>query len=37
MSYLITTAITPNKIIAGVVILIVLVAAGIWYSRRRRA
>jgi hypothetical protein len=37
MRYLITTAITPNKIIAGVVILIVLVAAGVWYFRRSRA
>ncbi len=37
MSYLISTAITPNKIIAGVVILAVLIAVGFWYSRRSRA
>jgi len=35
--YLISTAITPNKIIAGVVLLVVvLAAAGFWMSRRRR-
>lgn len=36
MGYLITTAITPNKIIAGVVLLVVVIAAvGFWMSRRR--
>jgi uncharacterized protein YneF (UPF0154 family) len=35
--YLITTAITPNKIIAAVVVLIVVgVAVGFWMSRRRK-
>ena len=35
--FLISTAITPNKIIAGVVLLVVvLAAAGFWMSRRRR-
>jgi hypothetical protein len=35
---LISTAITPNKIIAGVVLLIVIVAGlGFWISRRNRA
>jgi hypothetical protein len=35
--FLISTAITPNKIIAGVVlIVVVLAAAGFWMSRRRR-
>jgi len=33
---LITTAITINKIIAGVVVLIVIVAAVAWYMSRRR-
>ena len=33
---LISTAITPNKIIAGVVVLIVIVAAVAWYMSRRR-
>ena len=36
--YLISTAITPNKIIAGVVVLVVVVVAvGFWISRRRRS
>jgi hypothetical protein len=34
---LITTAITPNKIIAGVVVLIVIVAAIIWFRSRSRS
>jgi hypothetical protein len=35
--FLISTAITPNKIIAGVVLLVVVLAAvGFWMSRRRR-
>ncbi len=33
---LITTAITINKIIAGVVALIVIVAAVAWFMSRRR-
>ena len=33
---LITTAITTNKIIAGVVVLIVIVGAVAWYMSRRR-
>ena len=33
---LITTAITINKIIAGVVVLIVVVAAVAWFMSRRR-
>ena len=33
---LITTAITTNKIIAGVVALIVIVAAVAWFISRRR-
>ena len=34
---LISTAITPRKIIAGVVVLIVVVAIGVWWASRRRA
>jgi ABC-type uncharacterized transport system permease subunit len=33
---MITTAITANKIIAGVVVLIVIVAAVAWFISRRR-
>lgn len=33
---LISTAITTNKIIAGVVVLIVIVAAVVWYMNRSR-
>ena len=33
---LITTAITTNKIIAGVVVLIIIVAGVAWYMSRRR-
>ena len=33
---LITTAITPNKIIAGVVVLIIIVAAVVWWMSRSR-
>jgi hypothetical protein len=33
---MITTAITANKIIAGVVVLIVIVAAVAWFMSRRR-
>jgi hypothetical protein len=33
---LISTAITTNKIIAGVVVLIVIVAAVAWFMSRRR-
>jgi hypothetical protein len=37
MGYLITTAITTNKIIFGIVLLVVLVAAFVfWRSRQRR-
>ena len=32
---LISTAITPNKIIAGVVVLIIIAAVVWWMSRRR--
>ena len=35
--YLITTAITTNKIIAGVVILVVILGAGFFWMRSRRA
>jgi hypothetical protein len=34
---LISTAITPNKIIAGVVVLIIIVAAVVWWMSRNRA
>lgn len=33
---LISTAITPNKIIAGVVVLVVIVAGVAWFMSRRR-
>jgi len=33
---LISTAITTNKIIAGVVVLIIIVAGLAWYMSRRR-
>jgi hypothetical protein len=33
---LISTAITPNKIIAGVVVLIIIVAAVVWWMSRSR-
>jgi ABC-type uncharacterized transport system permease subunit len=33
---LITTAITTNKIIAGVVVLIIIIAGLAWYMSRRR-
>jgi hypothetical protein len=33
---LITTAITTNKILAGVVVLIIIVAGVAWYMSRRR-
>lgn len=35
--YLISSKITTNKIIAGIVVLIVLIAIGLYYSRRARA
>jgi hypothetical protein len=35
--HLISTAITAKKIIVGVVVLIVIVAAGVWWSRSRGA
>jgi len=34
---LITMAITRNKIIAGVVVLIVIIAAVVWYMNRSRS
>ena len=34
--YLITTAITPRKIIAGIGLLIIIVVIGVWWARRRR-
>ncbi len=34
--YAITTAITPRKIIAGVILLIVIVAIGVWWARRKK-
>ena len=34
--YLITTAITTNKIIAGVVVLVVILGAGFFWMRSRR-
>jgi hypothetical protein len=33
---LISTAITPTKIIAGVVVLVVIVALVVWYMNRSR-
>ena len=33
---LITTAITTNKIIAGVIILLIIVGIAIWYMRRSK-
>ena len=36
MRPLISTTITPNKIIAGVVLLIVILALVAWYMSRRR-
>ncbi|MDQ6882758.1 MAG: hypothetical protein M3077_00775 [Candidatus Dormibacteraeota bacterium] len=35
--YLISTAITPNKIIAGVVVLLIIIGVAIWYMRRSKA
>lgn len=35
-AYLITTAITPRKIIAGIILLVIIVAIGVWWARRRR-
>ena len=35
-AYAITTAITPRKIIAGVVLLIVIVVIGVWWARRQK-
>ncbi len=35
-AYAITTAITPRKIIAGVILLIVIVAIGVWWARRQK-
>ena len=35
--YLLTTAITTNKIIAGVVVLVVILGAGFFWMRSRRA
>ena len=34
--FAITTAITPRKIIAGVVLLIVIVVLGVWWARRQK-
>jgi hypothetical protein len=34
--FLITTAITPNKIIAGVVLLVIIIAAVVWWMGRSR-
>jgi hypothetical protein len=33
---LITTAITTNKIIAGIIILLIIVGIAIWYMRRSK-
>lgn len=35
--YLISTAITPNKIIAAVVVLVILILAYVYFSRRGRS
>ncbi|HYS03071.1 MAG TPA: hypothetical protein VET82_12055 [Candidatus Eisenbacteria bacterium] len=35
-AYAISTAITPRKIIAGVVLLIIIVAIGMWWARRQK-
>jgi hypothetical protein len=34
--YAISTAITPRKIIAGIVLLIIIVAIGVWWARRQK-
>jgi hypothetical protein len=36
VAYAITTAITPRKVIAGVVLLIIIVAIGVWWARRQK-
>ncbi|MDQ6709281.1 MAG: hypothetical protein M3Z11_01850 [Candidatus Dormibacteraeota bacterium] len=33
---LITTAITTNKIIAGIVLLVIIIGVAVWYMRRSR-
>ena len=35
-AYAISTAITPKKIIAGVILLIIVVAIGVWWARRQK-
>lgn len=35
--YLISATITPNKIIAGVIVLVILILAYIYFSRRSRS
>jgi hypothetical protein len=34
--YMITTAITPRKIIAGVVVLVIVIAGVVWWMGRSR-
>lgn len=34
--YAISTAITPRKTIAGIVLLIIIVAIGVWWARRQK-
>jgi hypothetical protein len=33
---LITTAITTNKIIAGVIVLLIIIGIAVWYRRRSK-
>jgi len=35
-AYAISTAITPRKISTGVVLLIIIVAIGVWWARRQK-
>jgi len=35
-AFLITTAITPRKVMAGIIVLVVIVAIGVWWARRRK-
>jgi hypothetical protein len=34
---LITTAITTNKIIAGVIVLLIIIGIAVWYRRRSKS
>lgn len=37
MTYLITTAITTNKIIAGIILLLIIAGLFVWFRRRSAA